>query len=97
FHVTGVQTCALPILGLACCMLILLYVKDEASFDRFHENLAQLHRVKVTMTNGDGQTTIGSTNAIHGPTFKEENPEIREVVRAQRDRKSTRLNSSHVK
>src|SRR5690554_3170768 len=70
-------------LGLACCMLILLYVKDEASFDRFHENLAQLHRVKVTMTNGDGQTTIGSTNAIHGPTFKEEIPEIREVVRAQ--------------
>lgn len=37
-------------LGLTCCMLILLYIKDEASFDRFHENLDQLHRVKVTMT-----------------------------------------------
>src|SRR5690606_3722689 len=70
-------------LGLACCMLILLYVKDEASFDRFHENLAQLHRVKVTMTNEEGQMTIGNTNAIHGPTFKEEIPEIEEVVRSQ--------------
>ncbi len=26
-------------MGLACAMLILLYVKDEVSFDRFHKNV----------------------------------------------------------
>ena len=26
-------------IGLACAMLILLYVKDEVSFDRFHKNV----------------------------------------------------------
>lgn len=32
-------------IGMACCMMILLWVQDELGFDRFHENAAQLHRV----------------------------------------------------
>ncbi|MEO6288102.1 MAG: ABC transporter permease [Dyadobacter sp.] len=70
-------------LGLTCCMLIVLYTKDEASFDRFQENKDQLYRMKVTMSDPRETRTIGSTNAIHGPTFKEEIPEIKEIVRAQ--------------
>ncbi|MEB2775072.1 ABC transporter permease [Algoriphagus sp. D3-2-R+10] len=70
-------------LGLACCILILLYVKDEASFDRFQENGENLYRIKVTMSNAEGSNTIASTNAIHGPTFQEEIPEITEVIRTQ--------------
>ena len=61
-------------LGLTCCMLIVLYTKDEVSFDRFQENKNQLYRIKVTMTDENESRTIGSTNAIHGPTFKEEIP-----------------------
>lgn len=70
-------------LGLTCCMLIVLYTKDEVSFDRFQENKDQLYRIKVTMSDSRETRTIGSTNAIHGPTFKEEIPEIKEIVRAQ--------------
>ncbi|WAC09917.1 ABC transporter permease [Dyadobacter pollutisoli] len=70
-------------LGLTCCMLIVLYTKDEVSFDRFQENKDQLYRIKVTMSDPRETRTIGSTNAIHGPTFKEEIPEIKEIVRAQ--------------
>ena len=70
-------------LGLACCMMILLYVKDEASFDIFHENGDNLYRIKVTMSNAEGSNTIASTNAIHGPTFQEEIPEITKVIRTQ--------------
>jgi len=70
-------------LGLTCCMLIVLYTKDEVSFDRFHEHKDQLFRIKVTMSDDRETRTIGSTNAIHGPSFKEEIPEIKEIVRAQ--------------
>ena len=70
-------------LGLTCCMLIVLYTKDEVSFDRFQENRDQLYRIKVTMTDEKESHTIGSTNAIHGPTFKQEIPEIKEIVRVQ--------------
>lgn len=70
-------------LGLTCCILILLYVKDEKSFDRFQENGKDLYRIKVTMVSPGDSMTIASTNAIHGPAFKDGIPEIREVIRTQ--------------
>lgn len=70
-------------LGLTCCMLIVLYTKDELSFDRFQKNKDQLYRIMVKMTDENESRTIGSTNAIHGPGFKQEIPEIKEVIRAQ--------------
>ncbi len=70
-------------LGLTCCMLIVLYTKDEVSFDQFQEHKNSLYRVDVTMKDHDGSRTINSTNAIHGPSFKQEIPEIKEVVRIQ--------------
>ena len=70
-------------LGLTCSILILLYVKDEKSFDRFQVNGKDLYRIKVTMVSPGDSMTIASTNAIHGPTFKAGIPEIREVIRTQ--------------
>ena len=70
-------------LGLTCCMLIVLYTKDEVSFDRFQKNKHQLYRIQATISDENETRTIGSTNAIHGPAFKEEIPEIQEVTRAQ--------------
>ena len=70
-------------LGLTCCMLIVLYTKDEVSFDRFQENKDQLFRIKVTMSDSRETREIGSTNTIHGPSFQQEIPEIKEIVRAQ--------------
>ena len=70
-------------LGLTCCMLIVLYTKDEVSFDRFQAHKDQLFRIKVTMSDSRETRTLGSTNAIHGPSFKAEIPEIKEIVRAQ--------------
>ncbi|RAI88401.1 ABC transporter permease [Algoriphagus yeomjeoni] len=87
-------------LGLTCCMLILLYITDEASFDRFQEQGADLYRIKVTFASDQDTSTIASTNAIHGPSFKMEIPEIREAIRTQSQetvfRKDGELLSSQV-
>ena len=32
-------------IGIACCLLILLYIQDELSYDRFHDNADQIYRV----------------------------------------------------
>ncbi len=32
-------------IGIACCLLILLYVNDELSYDRYHENVDRIYRV----------------------------------------------------
>ena len=38
-------------IGLACCMVILLYVRHELSFDRFHTDADRIHRVEVAIGN----------------------------------------------
>ena len=32
-------------IGLCCAILILLYVKDEVSFDQFHNNVNSIYRI----------------------------------------------------
>jgi len=41
-------------LGMACCLLILLYVRDELSYDRYHKNAGRIYRV-VQQRNLNGQ------------------------------------------
>ncbi len=70
-------------IGLMCCMLILLYTKDEVSFDQFHAQKDRIYRIVTSATNDRETRKIGYTNAIHGPSFKQEIPEIQAVVRMQ--------------
>ena len=42
-------------LGLACAMLIILYLKDEVSYDRFHTNGNHIYRIFQQGTSRDGQ------------------------------------------
>jgi len=32
--------------GMACCMLIMLYVRDELSYDRYNEKIDQIYRLE---------------------------------------------------
>ncbi len=72
-------------LGLTCCMLIVLYNMDETSFDKFHKNISQLHRVVATMKDDKETRNLGITNSPAGPAFKEEVPGIKAFVRVQGD------------
>jgi putative ABC transport system permease protein len=66
-------------IGLACAMLIMLYVKDEISFDRFHKNVPHIYRIaKKTKQNYNG-----STGFLQGPRFTQNVPGIRSFVRVQ--------------
>ncbi len=70
--------------GLACCMLIFLYNKDETSYDRFHKNKNQLYRIVVNLTTPDGKINkFGTTGMMPGPTFKTSIPEVKDYVRLQ--------------
>ena len=72
-------------IGLACCMLILLYNNDEVSYDRFNANAKNIYRITNTRVGADGkvQGTNGITGMMPGPSFKAAIPEIKEYVRFQ--------------
>jgi putative ABC transport system permease protein len=67
-------------IGLACAMLIMLYVKDEVSFDRFHKNVNNVYRI-ARKSNGNHKD--GSTGFLQGPRFTQNVPGIKSFVRVQ--------------
>ncbi|MDF2188108.1 ABC transporter permease [Paraflavitalea sp. CAU 1676] len=72
-------------IGLACGMLIILYVKDELSFDRFHVQKDNIYRIGMKRIKPDGSVDGmgGYTGYFPGPRFKANIPEIRAFVRVQ--------------
>jgi len=72
-------------IGLACCMLIVLYMKDEVSFDKFHQKGDQIFRLTRDEYFPDGKlfNTDGNTGMMPGPAFASELPEIASFVRIQ--------------
>ncbi len=72
-------------LGLAVVMLITLYVKDEVSYDRFHEQGPQIYRVVNDWYNPDGSKggSDSNTGNPQGPMFKANVPGIKEYVRVK--------------
>ncbi|MES1222420.1 MAG: ABC transporter permease, partial [Bacteroidota bacterium] len=67
-------------IGLGCAMLIMLYVKDEVSFDRFHKNVNNIYRI-ARLANGKNKN--GSTGFLQGPRFTQNVPGIKSFVRVQ--------------
>jgi putative ABC transport system permease protein len=63
--------------GLACCLLIFQHVSFEYSFDRFHENEPELHRVIMALgQDGDEKQEATYTPLILGSTLAETVPEV---------------------
>ena len=67
--------------GMACCALILLYIRDELSYDRFHRRAERIYRVITTERDQHGTDTFPGTPAPLAPALKQEYPEVRQIVR----------------
>src|SRR5882672_6841891 len=81
--------------GLACCMLIFLYAKDEVSYDRFHEKKDVIYRIVSKFTSPTGEIhRTGNTGMMPGPTFKREIPEVEDYLRVQGDRYTVKHGSA---
>jgi len=63
--------------GIACCLLILLYVHDELGYDRFHEKASRIYRATLATD----QQRYDVTPSIVGPLFQREFSEVERTVR----------------
>ncbi len=68
-------------LGMACCLLITIWVLDELSFDKFHENAASLYRVEENQHYSGRLFHVNVTPYPLAPALKEEIPEIIDATR----------------
>jgi len=68
-------------LGIVCCVLILLFVRDELSYDRFHQNGKRIYRVITEMNFPGKELTIATTPPPMAPALLTDFPEIQKAVR----------------
>jgi putative ABC transport system permease protein len=68
-------------IGLAVGLIILLWVKDELSYDRFHKQADNIYHVVAHVGSGSTSQAWGGIPAPIGVYGKKELPEIKESVR----------------
>ena len=67
--------------GLACVILVYLWVSDELVMDKFHKNEDRIHQVFRNISNADGEIrTQTSNSSLLLTALKEEVPEVEKVV-----------------
>jgi putative ABC transport system permease protein len=69
--------------GIATCLLILLYVMDEMSFDHYNTNASRIYRVNNEIKFGDNQIDLAVAPALLGTTVVKEFPQVEQYTRIQ--------------
>ncbi len=68
-------------IGMATCILILLYIQDELSYDRYHPHADRVYRIVDDIESGGQTVQTAGTPTGWGPALKRDFPEIELVVR----------------
>ncbi len=70
-------------IGLASCLIIMVYVSYELSYDNFHDNADRIYRVTVHGKLGDNEFNLASTPPPMAETLLDTYPEVVNTVRLQ--------------
>src|ERR1043165_1567617 len=72
-------------IGLATCLLIMLFVLDELSFDRYNKKADRIYRVDGDIKFGGNRFILASAPDPMGPTLKKDFPQVEQFVRFRSD------------
>ena len=70
-------------LGIATCLLILLYLMDELSYDRYNLNANRIYRVNNEIKFGDNHVDLAVAPSLMGTTMVKEIPQVEQYTRIQ--------------
>jgi len=69
-------------IGMACCILVLLYTNDEFSFDRYPQQSDQIYRLVMGVTSQErGEISTARTPPPWAPALANDYPEVEDYVR----------------
>jgi putative ABC transport system permease protein len=67
--------------GLATCLVIILYVVDELSYDRFYKNAGNIYRINSDIKFGGANLHFVQTSDMMGQLLKKDYPQVEEYAR----------------
>jgi len=68
-------------IGIACCILIVLYIQFEYSFDKYHDKADRIYLLKRHGNFGGKEHTSSYNNALSAGFIKKDFPEVEDTVR----------------
>ena len=68
-------------LGVACCLLLTLYIQDEVSYDKHHQRSEDVYRIVTHFQSDLGFDKLGSASPPIAMTLKDEIPEVESATR----------------
>ncbi|HEY2726679.1 MAG TPA: ABC transporter permease, partial [Parafilimonas sp.] len=68
-------------IGLACFLLIALYVMDELSYDRFYPNADRIYRINSDIKFGGSSLHMPVTSDMMGELLKKDYPQVEQYTR----------------
>jgi putative ABC transport system permease protein len=74
--------------GLACCLLMFLFIQHELSFDKFHARAKNIYRITSVPQTGEEKRELAVTPAPWGPLMQKDYPEIKVFVRLLKDQRT---------
>ena len=69
-------------IGMTCCVLIALYVWDEVTYDRFHENAERIYRLRIERYASGGESELTATaSGPMAPAILQDFPQVEQAAR----------------
>ncbi|MGD2087075.1 MAG: ABC transporter permease [Candidatus Aminicenantes bacterium] len=68
-------------IGMACCLLILMFVNDELNCDNYNENADRIYRINGSYRYGGRDFQFGTVSAPMAAALIDEFPEVEDAVR----------------
>jgi len=76
-------------IGLACCILIFLFIQYELRYDKFNDQARNIYRLTSMPNDGTNRKELAVTPAPWAPQMKKDYPEIKEYVRLLKEEKTS--------
>jgi putative ABC transport system permease protein len=67
--------------GMACCIVIMLFVQDELSYDRYHDNADRIYRITTHWEREGKEFNYAPSNGTLAPKLLENFPEVENFTR----------------
>jgi len=67
--------------GIACCAVIIIYVKNELTYDSYHNDAERIYRIATHKISAIGESRSSSTPGPLGPALEENFPQVELAVR----------------
>lgn len=68
-------------IGISACLIILIFVVNEFSYDRYHSKADRVYRLNTEIKFGSNQFKVCTGYPVMAELFKQNYPEIESIVR----------------